>query len=340
MKEIKSIIETYDTYKAQGLKMALATVVNVEQSSYRRSGARMLITEDGNWIGGISGGCLEGDTLKKAKYAIIKQKSTKVTYDTRDGDPDQIGVGLGCNGLIDVLISPITDNNNPVEVLRAIVTRREPSLLVTDLQDGSTVDYTHMDSSDKTLNTLITRVKTKGRSHMTNENGGLFIEFIAPAISVYIFGSSYDVIPLATLSKELGWNTIVIANPLKVSKGIQKIATHIIPATNATIPMDDYSVALLMSHDYKTDEQNLIRLQGQNIPYIGLLGPQKRRMKLMAALDEQNIKINSQNLYGPMGLDTGATTPEEISVSILAEIRSVLSKRDGGQLRYRLGSIH
>jgi len=89
----------------------VATPFGGIKESYRRSGARMLITEDGKWVGGISGGCLEGDTLKKAKYAILKQQSTKVTYDTRDGDPNQIGVGLGCNGLIDVLISPISDTD-------------------------------------------------------------------------------------------------------------------------------------------------------------------------------------------------------------------------------------
>ncbi|MHC4379355.1 MAG: XdhC family protein, partial [Planctomycetota bacterium] len=102
MKEIKSIIKTYDELD-RNQKLALATVVRVEGSSYRRAGARMLVMEDGNWIGGISGGCLEGDALRKAQLAMFQDKPSLVTYDTMDDDAQSIGVALGCNGIIDVL---------------------------------------------------------------------------------------------------------------------------------------------------------------------------------------------------------------------------------------------
>lgn len=339
MKEIKSIISHYDRYKTQGLKMALATVVNVEQSSYRRSGARMLITEDGKWVGGISGGCLEGDTLKKAKYAILKQQSTKVTYDTRDGDPNQIGVGLGCNGLIDVLISPISDTINPIDLLREIVDRREPSVLVTNLQNGSTNDYSKKLSKTEAINTLVTEVKQSQCSIMTNDGDGYFVEFIPPAISVYIFGKNYDVIPLATIIKEIGWNAYVVANPLKVSQGILTNTDRVIPPSNE-LKLDNHSVALLMSHDYATDKANLLRIHNHGLPYIGILGPKKRSIKLLGELKEVGNPIYEDNIFAPMGLDTGATTPEEIAISIVSEIRSVLSTRSGGHLRERKGSIH
>ena len=341
MKEIQSIIAKYEDYKAKGLKMALATVVNVEQSSYRRSGARMLITEDGNWIGGISGGCLEGDTLKKAKHAIIQNKPTKVTYDTRDGDPSQIGVGLGCNGLIDVLITPLGEGEiQCINQLREVAQRRHPSILVTDLRTGTVIDCTYTVNGLDQLSAGIENVKSLGRSIMTQTDGGHFIEFLPPTLSLYIYGKNYDVIPLARLAKEVGWNVEVIANPLKVSKLIFEVADNVVSPESDIDHIDEYSIALLMSHDYKTDKLNLLKVQKHNLKYIGLLGPKKRSTQLIQELESEQDTIATDNIYAPMGLDTGATTPEEIAISIIAEIRSVYSKRFGGNLRERKGSIH
>ena len=341
MKEIQSIIAKYDDYKAQGLKMALATVVNVEQSSYRRSGARMLITEDGNWVGGISGGCLEGDTLKKAKHAIIHNKPVKVAYDTRDGDPSQIGIGLGCNGLIDVLISPLNEGHDLcINQLREVSQRRHSSILVTDLSTGSVIDCSYSVNGLDQLCNEIENVKSLGRSVMTQTGGGHFIEFLPPTLSLYIFGKNYDVIPLARLSKEVGWNVNIIANPLKVSKQIFELTDNLIPTESDIEYLDEYSIALLMSHDYKTDKLNLLKIQKYNLQYIGILGPKKRSTQLIQELKSEHHTIAKDNIYAPMGLDTGATTPEEIAISIIAEIRSVYSKRFGGNLRERKGSIH
>ncbi|MDP5141110.1 MAG: XdhC family protein, partial [Spirosomaceae bacterium] len=120
MKEIRTIIAAYDAADSSETQVALATVVRVEGSSYRRTGARMLVQDNGIWTGGISGGCLEGDALKQARMAIFKATPTLITYDTTQDDEHQIGVGLGCNGIIDVLFTPIdfSDLNNPVEILK------------------------------------------------------------------------------------------------------------------------------------------------------------------------------------------------------------------------------
>src|SRR5580704_12433258 len=134
MKEIKAIINAYDSVDKNTTRAALATVVRVEGSSYRRTGARMLVTDDGVWVGGISGGCLEGDALKRARLAIAKSESSLVTYDTTEDDAYQIGVGLGCNGIIDVLFTPLDfhNKNNPVEVLKSCVAaNRQAHILVT-----------------------------------------------------------------------------------------------------------------------------------------------------------------------------------------------------------------
>ncbi len=340
MKEIRSIIAKYEVLKTEGTRMALATVVNVEYSSYRRSGARMLITEDGSWIGGISGGCLEGDTLKKAMYAIHKNEAVKVTYDTREDDPSQIGIGLGCNGLIDVLIVPISTDNNPVEVLKAIVDRRIPSILVTSLLDGSSRDYTFDTCSNQKIKDEIIEVHQNKKSRKSEVDDGYFIEFIPPEIVLFVFGKNYDVIPLGEIIKNIGWKMKVVTNPLKASKQIFELADEVINNSKSELPIDDYSAALLMSHDYKTDKENLIKLQSYQLNYIGLLGPKARKNKMLDELKKENKVINTNNIYGPMGLDTGANSPEEIAVSIIAEIRACFENRQGGRLRDRSGSIH
>src|SRR6187397_1574420 len=119
MKEIRQIVTAYEKIDFSSHQAALATVARVEGSSYRRAGARMLVLDNGNYLGGISGGCLEGDALRRAQKAIIQNKPSVITYDTTQDDGYQIGVGLGCNGIIDVLFTPLDpgDEQNPVRLL-------------------------------------------------------------------------------------------------------------------------------------------------------------------------------------------------------------------------------
>ena len=133
MKEIKAIVKAYKEIDFSTTKAALATVARVEGSSYRRAGARMLVLDNGTYLGGISGGCLEGDALRRAQKAIVQDKPSIITYDTTQDDGAQIGVGLGCNGIIDVLFTPLhkDDNNNPVELLSSLTNIREPKIVVT-----------------------------------------------------------------------------------------------------------------------------------------------------------------------------------------------------------------
>jgi xanthine/CO dehydrogenase XdhC/CoxF family maturation factor len=145
MKEIRDIIKAYDEAQKLGKQTALATVVHVEGSSYRRPGARMLIEDDGQLTGAISGGCLEGDALRKALLVMSEKRSRLVTYDTMDDDDAKFGVGLGCNGIIQVLIEPIDDTNpnNPIQYLRAINEKRQKEYLnnIVFLQDKKDPQY-------------------------------------------------------------------------------------------------------------------------------------------------------------------------------------------------------
>ena len=133
MKELKTILEAFKKVDLSQHKAALATVVNVKGSSYRSPGARMLITDDGKWVGSISGGCLEGDALRKARKVMIENKPMTITYDTREESNQNLGIGLGCNGVIDVLIEPIDTEakSNTITLIEQIVSQNQPVALAT-----------------------------------------------------------------------------------------------------------------------------------------------------------------------------------------------------------------
>ena len=133
MKEIHDIIMAYDKAVLQNKQTALATVVKVDGSSYRRPGARMLVTEDGGITGAISGGCLEGDALRKAQFAMFQQQNKLEIYDTTDEEDARLGVQLGCNGIVYILFEPIKNNheNNPLDLLKKVALKRKDAVLAT-----------------------------------------------------------------------------------------------------------------------------------------------------------------------------------------------------------------
>src|SRR6201991_863367 len=133
MKEIRTIVQAYNSIDFTHTKAALATVVRVEGSSYRRAGARMLVLDNGTYLGGISGGCLEGDALRRAQKGIALHRSSVITYDTTQDDDYQIGVGLGCEGIIDVLFTPLRadEPDCPLRLLSGLTATREPVALIT-----------------------------------------------------------------------------------------------------------------------------------------------------------------------------------------------------------------
>ena len=370
MKEIKAIIEGYDHLDRQTVQAALATVVRVEGSSYRRTGARMLVMSDGVWIGGISGGCLEGDALKRARLAIAKAAPSKITYDTTTDDEHQIGVGLGCNGIIDVLFTPLNfdDSTNPVEVLKNCMNeRRQTHVLITitglegnwnSIKEGDVIRYTDPESLNglaqadiqEQLNEKIQARMTKGVSapyRFENQEGQIletFIEILSPEIHLVLWGHQYDVYPLTRLVKELGWRVTIVANPLKVNRKIVALADEIIlPENFADILFDAHTAIVLMSHDYKTDKNNLPIVLATNAPYIGMLGPRVRSERIWTELADEGNPIADTDfprIHAPVGLDIGAVSPEEIALSLAAEIRASFSAREGTFLRLRQSTIH
>lgn len=372
MKEIRDIVAAYEQAIQAGKKTALATVVHVEGSSYRRPGARMLVTEDGQLTGAISGGCLEGDALRKARLVITQHKSLLVTYDTMDDDDAKLGVGLGCNGIIHILIEPIAIDNpdNPIHKLEDFLSIRQEAVLITlfcladrhaaqpgtcllvkgsgqvsgNFAEGPTKDLL-ISEAQKAFKKKTYRVKNYRLGEQTFT---AFIEFLQPAVSLIIIGAGNDIMPLVQMANILGWETTVVdGRPNYASLERFPLATRVLvakaPQVLNQVNVDAQTAFVLITHNYNYDWAILKGLMQKQVSYIGVLGPKKKMERMMADLAEEQIHPNRSQLnsiFGPVGLDIGAETSEEIALSVLSEIKAVLSKRDGKFLRDKKETIH
>jgi xanthine dehydrogenase accessory factor len=380
MKEIVELIRAFEEAQGLGMQTALVTLVHVEGSSYRRPGARMLVDDTGRLTGAISGGCLEGDALRKAMLVLSQQKSRLVTYDTMDDDDARLGIGLGCNGIIQVLIEPIdpADPGNPIELLKAVAGKRQRAVLVTLFslenkkgeQPGTCLllkesaapgpEMAAPQRSSKDTGSLgpalledarqALEARTSSFRNYISERQNLtaFIEYLQPPVSLVVIGAGNDVVPLIAMADILGWQTTVIdGRPAYARTDRFAASCHVLvskpEAVLAQVAIDDQTVFLLMTHNYNYDLALLRALIGLRVAYIGSLGPKKKLDRMLEELKEGGMNINEAELihvFGPSGLDIGAETPEEIALSILSEVKAVLSDRTGQSLRNNADVIH
>lgn len=365
MTEIKKIVELFDSLDLSKTGAALATVVKVYGSAYRRPGARMLITGDGNFIGTISGGCLEGDALSKAKQCIKEQVPVLITYDTRDDSSAKVGANLGCNGLIDVLIEPINKQSNSISVLKDYLETNIQKTVALVYQDSSAEllgsryelslgnEKTDSDVLSVTIREGLEKAHSSGHSfsetHQFDEREiSVFYETIKSQIQLIIFGSGLDSYPIISLAKQLGWNVVITSDSYSITEPARfKDADDIKYIDRKEIlenlKIDDRTYCILISHNYKYDFNVFKSIINTETPYIGILGPSKRAEKILDDLKKLNIKLTEKQLakiHNPIGLEIGGDTPEEIALSIISEIQSVIYEKPGGHLRDKKGPIH
>lgn len=368
MKDFKAIIDAYKQVDFSQRKAALATVVKVRGSSYRSPGARMLITDDGRWVGSISGGCLEGDALRKARTVMADKNPMTVTYDTREESNQNLGIGLGCNGVIDVLIEPLDEHNqkNAINQFSSLVNTKEPVVLATIFSGLNSVgekfllsnsgdvtsSFSNIELNKLVQSDLLKLIESKRSEAKTyvigDEQFEVFIELIQPTLSLIIFGGGFDARPVSELAKSLGWNVSV------TDECVAHIAPIFFPTADKLslcqrefidrdFEITPFTACVLMSHNYEYDRDVLRKLLGAHTPYIGILGPRKRFDKMQQEFSVAGITLSEfdlQRIHSPIGLDIGAEAPDEIALSIISEIQSKFSNRSGGFLKYHSGPIH
>ncbi len=372
MREIIHLINAFEESKKKRIQAALVTVVHVNGSSYRRPGARMLVTDDGKLTGAISGGCLEGDALRKAMLVLSQQQSKLVTYDTSNEEDAGIGLQLGCEGIIQVLFEPINavNENNPIELLKKAVSKRQETVLVTifsledkrNNQPGTTLlleengkfsgKLIFKESEDRIFKDARKSLKQKKSffKNYSSQNNSFtaFIEFLPPPVSLVIIGAGNDAIPMMQIADSIGWEVRIAdgrnthAKPDRFVSACQVLVSKPEKVLEQ-IPMDEQTVFVMMTHNYNYDKAMLKALLQKDVEYIGMLGPKKKLDRMLNELQEEGIAITLDQLnriYGPAGLEIGAETPEEIALSIIAEIKKVLAKKEGGSLRNKKDVIH
>nr|WP_315186899.1 XdhC family protein [uncultured Flavobacterium sp.] len=372
MKELQDIIKKHEKANENNLKSALVTVVHLDGSSYRRPGARMLVNEDGKITGAISGGCLEGDAQKKALFTISEQKNVLFTYDTSKEDDSEMGIHLGCEGLIQVLFEKIDSEkkDNPIELLRKALLLRQKAVLVTlfhlDNKEKEQLGTCLLLQEDGTisgniplslfensilgdLNEVINNEESVFKQYKSGqESVTAFFEFIHPPVSLVVLGAGNDAIPLMKFADVLGWDFRIVdrrdthANKERFPLASQTLVANPDVALNY-LSYDKRTFFVLVTHSYKCDYYFLKSLCAADVPYVGILGPKKKLNRMLGELKEGGVSLSQakiSTIFSPTGLDIGAETPEEIALSIIAEIQAVLKGKKGGMLTLKEEVIH
>lgn len=370
MKTIQAIVELAREARA-GEVLAMATVMKVRGSAYRRPGARMLMTAAGRIAGMISGGCLENDARERAREVMATGISRLVTYDSAAPEDIVFGLGLGCNGIVQVLIEPLTagDDTNVLAFLAACIARRQMGRIATIFQsenvplgarvlrwpDGRVTSSCDDPAVSAALvkalqENVARRTAVRGIDLPDGSSAGVLIETVAPPVPLTIFGAGDDAIPLAQMAKLVGWHvTVIDARPAYATpeRFPTADAVHCLRPESLLVSPEvvfpPESMVMIMTHNFTHDRALLRVLMPRALRYLGILGPKSRTQRLLDELADEGFPFTGEaleHLHGPAGLDIGAETPEEIAVSIIGEMQAVLAQRHGGALRDRTAPIH
>jgi xanthine dehydrogenase accessory factor len=337
MHELKKMVQDYRLAAAQNLKSVMATVVALEGSSYRRPGVRMLIREDGKMTGAVSGGCVEKEVLRQAQSVFEDGIPKVMTYDGR--------YRLGCEGILYILIEAFMPSDALIEAFEKNLKIRKNIAIksffkkevIKDLTMGSAITFADNKSFSFSAKTSVE----------LQPDQEVFQQVLKPCYSLIIFGAEHDSVQLATLANLTGWEVTIVApvddpRNLENFPGAQKIE-HLLPEQAASLPVDQQTALILMNHSYVKDLKFLIALKDTRPSYIGLLGPMKRREKLLSEFMEFVPDPDPDFfdlIHGPAGLNIGAETPQEIAISVISEILTVIRNQEPYSLKVKRTGIH
>lgn len=347
--------------------MALATIVAVRGSTYRRPGARLLVPEEGPPIGNISGGCLEGDVADMARIVMQEGTARLAGWDLTADDEAVWGLGLGCNGAIEVFIEPAEQAAQVAEALHIALDQEHPISVVTVLEsarpdivpgarlvvkpdgtrNGALGDYAIESAAALAAGEQLLLEQSEVRSLPGNVRA--FVEVLEPPLRLLVCGAGHDAIPMVGAAAALGWRAIVVDDrPGFLTRERYPDAAGFVPLEEpgdvaARAPIDGRTHAVVMTHNFLRDKSYLRSLLATPVAYIGMLGPAARTERLLMELRDEGVEITDADrarIHGPAGLDLGSEGPEEIAQSIVAEIIASRRGRQGGLLKERPGPIH
>ena len=362
MTEILQLMAEAAHRRASGAAYAVATVVRIGGSTYRRPGARMLVCADGHRIGMISGGCLEAEVSLLAKSMLERASVQLASFDLTDEDTIA-GFGMGCNGSVEVLIEsfPCQRRLDPLKIVQACHENRQRCVIVhviggADNMLGRRLVYWEdgrmegdADAVPASRQDALSVLRSGKHAIKQGKALEMLFEVAEPPVRLVLFGSGHDVAPVARMSSTLGWSvTVVGRKPASSLANIVPCADEYIflmhpERVSDRVRLDTRSAAVVMNHHYVRDRTLIAALLESAVPYIGVLGPRERATRLIRDVRANQPALpecHHDRLYGPVGLDIGGETPEEVALAIVAEIQTVMHNRQGGMLRHRAGAIH
>ncbi len=340
MNDLDQILALWEETGRAAESAVLATVVKTFGSSYRMPGARMLLTRDGKRAGAVSGGCLEDDLVKKSWW-LTEAGPVVRRYDTTpDGELATGGYGLGCNGIIHLLLERVSARQaDPVlPVIQRVRAGRRPAIVTQTIGPAAAVGRRAV------LEDCGELVLQASHTEELQDGSEVFVETLTPPLRLLVFGAGDDAVPMTNLAKFLGWQVIVADGRAHYARRAKFPAADRLLVRHAGEPLppemvDPWTAAVVMSHSYIQDLDVIRELARKPPRYVGILGPRKRAVQLFSDAGLDVAGLDSE-LHTPIGLDIGADGAEQVALAVAAEIQAAFNGRSGGCLRDRAGSIH
>ena len=329
-KETAEILSRLAELRAAGRRAALATVVRIVGSAYRRLGAKFLIEETGETLGSVSGGCLEADVREVARNVLETGEPSLRHYSTGTDEDIVWGLGLGCNGLVDVFIQPATEGPlaELADRLRELLAGDSAFAIATVL-DGEAAGATSLAEAEG----AVPGVQTVGGRQV-------FVEVLPPPPHLIVCGAGDDARPLVDYAADAGFRVTVVDHrqglmqPAWFPQAARLVVAR--PEEPVDLPPAGRSLAVVKTHSLNHDREWVRRLLRDGVPYVGVLGPKARTEAILREIGREG----DERVYGPVGLDLGADGPRQVAVSIVAELLAFTAQREPRHLAERTEAIH
>lgn len=334
--EFKELIETAVNWQQNGINAVLASVVALDGSSYRRPGVRMLLSEEGTWIGAVSGGCVEKEVFRQAQSVFKTKQAKLMSYDGR--------FRLGCEGILYILLEPFFVSESCYRSFKRTLNQR------TEFTCNSY--YQISDTEIPAMGSVLiledtTYSLSPSTSIMPSNELDCFSQLFQPIFQLYIFGAEHDAVQLCKMANQIGWEVHVVAPPdeAKSLEYFHGAATLLTPAYDQvdSSKLDENTAVVLMTHSFSKDLQYLIALKNVEPAYLGLLGPMHRRERMFSQFLDYVPETSAhffEKIHGPAGINIGAESASEIALSILSEILAVIRNHTPVFLKDKKGDIH
>ena len=359
MRELRDIAERATVLRRQAVPFALATVVRVEGSAYRREGARMLVEVDGRATGAISGGCLEGEVIEQMRDVLREGRPRLVSFRLGADDPyldAALGFGTGCNGIVHLLLEPFPcDRLDPLSFVAHLDARQSVTLATVFASDDPTLVGCRAMSGARTVCDVSDALLSEtllGLGPGIHEVKGpwgraeVLVEAHRPPVHLIVCGDGPDAEPVVQFARQLGWQTTLVgthpADELKVrfAAADRRIVLAHADDVLRRVAVDTRTAVVILTHNYLRDRVLLRHLLPTPAFYVGALGSLGRAARLREDLREAGLSPEIiAHLYAPVGLDVGAETPDEIALSIIAHVLAVLRGSEGGAMVQGVGAL-